>query len=314
MQLPILRYDGPLHVCITDADLVAAANAIQHERVIGFDTEARPTFRKGPAHLPCLVQVATSKAVFLFQLNRLDCAAVLTAIFENARILKTGIAVGRDLSELQKLFQFQPASILDLGDVAKKNGLEQTGIRNLAGLFLRSRITKGAQTSNWAAPELSAKQLTYAATDAWICRELYLKFESLGWFAKKTGEIIMPSFLHTRIRVSNLDQSVAWYEQLGFRCIRRTAKSPAGNQLAYLEIAGSQHFLELCHSPEYRLKVPEDLMHTAVGYPDLIAKCDELEKKGVAIWPDGWREKFKTGGKMAFITDPDGYEVELLET
>ena len=55
-------------------------------------------------------------------------------------------------------------------------------------------------------------------------------------------------------------------------------------------------------------------MHTAVGYPDLIAKCDELEKKGVAIWPDGWRQKFSGGGlKMAFVTDPDGYEVELLE-
>ena len=183
MQLPILRYDGPLHVCTTEADLVDAASAIRNERVIGFDTEARPTFRKGPAHPPCLVQVATVTAVYLFQLNRLDCAATLTAIFENQHIRKAGIAIGRDLSELQKLFQFQPAAVLDLGDVAKKNGLEQTGIRNLAGLFLHRRITKGAQTSNWAAPELSARQLTYAATDAWICRELYLKFESLGWIA-----------------------------------------------------------------------------------------------------------------------------------
>ena len=181
MQLPIIRYDGPLHVCSTDADLTAAANAIGHERVIGFDTEARPTFRKGPAHPPCLVQIATGTAVYLFQLQRLDCVPVLTTIFENARIRKAGIAIGRDLSELQKLFPSQPTGILDLGDVAKKNGLEQTGIRNLAGLFLNARITKGAQTSNWAAPELSAKQLTYAATDAWICRELYLKFESLGW-------------------------------------------------------------------------------------------------------------------------------------
>ena len=183
MQLPIVRYDGPLHVCLTEADLAAAADGIRSERIIGFDTEARPTFRKGPAHPPCLVQVATAAAVYLFQLNRLNCTSVLTTIFENANIRKTGIAIGRDLSELQKVFPFQPANILDLGDVAKKNGLEQTGIRNLAGLFLQRRITKGAQTSNWAAPELSQKQLTYAATDAWICRELYLKFEGLGWLA-----------------------------------------------------------------------------------------------------------------------------------
>lgn len=123
----------------------------------------------------------------------------------------------------------------------------------------------------------------------------------------------MPKFLHTRIRVGNLERSIQWYEQLGFRCARRAAKSPAGNQLAFLELPGSEHFLELCYSPDYPLAVPEDLMHTAVGYADLIAKCDELEKRGVAIWPDGWREKFQTGHRMAFVTDPDGYEVELLE-
>jgi len=188
MQLPILRYDGPLHVCTTATDLVTAADAIRLERVIGFDTESRPTFRKGPAHPPCLVQVATATAVYLFQLNRLNCTTVLTEIFENPQIRKVGIAIGRDLSELQKLFPFQSTGVLDLGDVAKKNGLEQTGIRNLAGLFLHRRITKGAQTSNWAAPELSPKQLTYAATDAWICRELYLKFEGFGWLTQPTGE------------------------------------------------------------------------------------------------------------------------------
>lgn len=124
----------------------------------------------------------------------------------------------------------------------------------------------------------------------------------------------MPKFLHTRIRVSDLERSIRWYEQLGFVCARRTDKSPAGNQLAFLELPGNEHSLELCYSPDYQLKVPEDLMHTAVGYPDLIATCDELEKKGLAIWPAGWREKFSTGkSKMAFLTDPDGYEVELLE-
>ena len=130
----------------------------------------------------------------------------------------------------------------------------------------------------------------------------------------RLGGKLMPKFLHTRIRVSNLENTIAFYAKLGFQCTRRTDKSPAGNQLAFLELPGNEHFLELCHSPEYKVAVPEDLMHTAVGYADLIAKCDELEKQGVAIWPGGWREKFGTGGnRMAFVTDPDGYEVELLE-
>ena len=121
-------------------------------------------------------------------------------------------------------------------------------------------------------------------------------------------------FLHTRIRVSNLEASIEWYSKLGFVCTRRSDKSPAGNQLAFLELPGNAHFLELCYSPDFEVKFPEDLMHTCVGAPDIIAYCDRLENAGIAIWPNGWRQKFSSGErKMAFVTDPDGYEVEILE-
>jgi ribonuclease D len=180
MRLPVLRYSGPVHLCATDADLRAAHDALRHERVLGFDTETRPTFRKGQSHTPSLVQLAGSRAVYLFQLKRLDCAPVLAALFDNTHILKVGIALHRDLHDLQKVFPFKPANFLDLGEVAQKVGYEQTGVRNLVGIFLRGRITKGAQTSNWAAPTLTERQITYAATDAWACRQLYLRFEAQG--------------------------------------------------------------------------------------------------------------------------------------
>lgn len=123
----------------------------------------------------------------------------------------------------------------------------------------------------------------------------------------------MIKFLHTRIRVSDLEASIEFYTRLGFKCTERK-KSPAGNQLAFMELPGNDHFLELTHSPDYKVEFPEDLMHTALGVKDLIEYCDHLEKQGIEIWPDGWREKFAGGErKMAFITDPDGYEVELLE-
>ncbi len=123
----------------------------------------------------------------------------------------------------------------------------------------------------------------------------------------------MVKFLHTRLRVGDLERSISFYEKLGFTCGKRTDKSPQGNELAFMELAGNEHLLELTYSKSVIPKVPEDLVHTALGFPDLIATCDELEKKGMTIWPDGWREKFKTEKKMAFVTDPDGYEVELLE-
>ncbi len=125
----------------------------------------------------------------------------------------------------------------------------------------------------------------------------------------------MIKFLHTRIRVSDLEKTIGFYEKLGFRCTRRTDKSPAGNQLAFLELEGNEHFLELCYSPEFDVTFPEDLMHTCVGVGDIMEYCDKLEADGIEVWPEDWREAFPTGvkSKMAFVTDPDGYEVEILE-
>lgn len=123
----------------------------------------------------------------------------------------------------------------------------------------------------------------------------------------------MIRFLHTRIRVADLDLSIAFYEKLGYT-IKDRKDSPQGNQLAFLELPGNDVFLELCHSPDYTAKCPEDLMHTALGVPDIIGYCDHLEKAGLEIWPSAWREKFTANDrKMAFVTDPDGYEVEILE-
>ena len=124
------------------------------------------------------------------------------------------------------------------------------------------------------------------------------------------------SFDHTRIRVSNLEKSIAWYSQTcGFEVLKRTDKSPSGNQLAHLQIPGSAHKLELTHSDDYEVKFPEDLVHTCISVDDISAYCEMLEKLDLKIdlWPSNWREKFADGKKMAFITDPDGYEVEILE-
>ncbi|MEE3176317.1 MAG: VOC family protein [Verrucomicrobiota bacterium] len=121
-------------------------------------------------------------------------------------------------------------------------------------------------------------------------------------------------FLHTRIRVSNIDQSIEFYEKIGFKLTKRNDKSPAGNELAFLELEASEHFLELCYSPDYEVKFPEDLMHTCVGVEDIIEYCDQLEAQGIEIWPEEWRGKFlDESERMAFVTDPDGYEVEILE-
>jgi len=124
------------------------------------------------------------------------------------------------------------------------------------------------------------------------------------------------TFDHTRIRVSDLEKSIDWYCQTcGFEVLKRTDKSPSGNQLAHLQIPGSSHKLELTYSDDYKVDFPEDLVHTCIRVDDIVAYCEMLEKLDLRLdlWPENWREKFADGKKMAFITDPDGYEVEILE-
>lgn len=122
-------------------------------------------------------------------------------------------------------------------------------------------------------------------------------------------------FLHTRIRVSDLEKSIEWYgKTCGFEVLKRNDKSPAGNQIVHLQLPGNAHTLELTYSPDYQVAVPEDLMHTCIGVDDILAYCTQLDDQGFEIWPADYKEKFSSGGmKMAFLTDPDGYEVEILE-
>jgi ribonuclease D len=179
-ELPVRRYEGEVCVVASPAELERALADIRAERAVGFDTETRPAFRKGESHLPALVQVATARAVHLFLLQRLDCSAALTELLAAPRIVKVGVSLAHDLRQLKLLFAFTEASMLDAGALARRYGLDQTGLRNLAALFLGFRIPKGNRTSNWAAPRLSSAQIGYAATDAWACRELFLCFERLG--------------------------------------------------------------------------------------------------------------------------------------
>lgn len=179
-DLAVRRYDGPVSFVDTPALLFTALTDIRNERVVGFDTETRPAFHKGESYLPSLVQVATAQMVYIFPLRYPDTHAVLAEMLEAPGTAKAGVAVAHDLRTLKQVLPFTENNIVDLGIVAKRNGYEQSGVRNLAGIFLGYRIPKGAKTTNWSAPQLTPAQITYAATDAWVCRELCLRFKTEG--------------------------------------------------------------------------------------------------------------------------------------
>ena len=148
---------------------------IHEEALLGFDTETRPSFKRGENHPVALLQLASETDAFLFQLRDLGLPDPLKEIFEDESVLKIGVAIHDDIKALQQKSEFQPNGFVDLADIARRFGIITTGLRNLTGIVLKSRISKRYQLSNWNRKILDEHQQLYAATDAWVCREIYLQ-------------------------------------------------------------------------------------------------------------------------------------------
>lgn len=174
-NLPLSAYNGKIILVSTNEEASHAVSQLLKEKVLGFDTESRPSFTRDQNYPVSIIQLCGEDCVWLFKLSCLhDSMAKIFAILEQSHIKKVGVAVNGDIAALRKLRDFQPAGFEDISEKTRKIGIVNTGLRNLAAAFLGQRISKGAQMSNWAVDKLTQKQITYAATDAWISRELYL--------------------------------------------------------------------------------------------------------------------------------------------
>ena len=179
-SLPLRYYNGPIHIIQTAEQAKKACAILMKEKVLGFDTETRPAFNKGQSYLPSLLQMAGRKVVYLFQLSKCDLTDSIINLLSIDDIIKSGVAINQDLIELQQISNFEPAGFIDLGDIARSKGLPHHGLRGLAAYLLNFRISKSGRTSNWSANQLTKKQIKYAATDAWLGRELYLKYKRIN--------------------------------------------------------------------------------------------------------------------------------------
>ena len=173
-ELPLVRFQGSIKFAEDSKSFHRLAAKLAKQRVLGFDIECKPNFKKGPNNPPSLIQFATSDQAFLFSLYPTMKLGPLIKILENPNIVKTGVAVKDDLNNLQKIEPFTPGGFEDLAPLAQSLKIEQTGLRNLTAIFFKHRLSKSAQLSNWQKRPLSPSQINYAATDAWISRELYL--------------------------------------------------------------------------------------------------------------------------------------------
>ncbi len=171
--LPLATFKGEVKIVTESTKVEKVVKELSRHEIVGFDTETRPSFHKGQRYNVSLLQLATPKKVFLIRLNQTGITDELVTFLENDEILKAGIGVRDDIKALQQLKRFKANGFVELSSIAKNKGLQVESVKKLAGLLLGYRISKSAQTSNWDAETYTEKQISYAATDAWVCLQLY---------------------------------------------------------------------------------------------------------------------------------------------
>lgn len=182
--LPLGHYQGQIVLAYDEDTIDRAMDEIAQYAIVGFDTESKPTFKKGQQRHLGLIQIATDKKVFLLRTHEVGMVDSIHRFLEDASVHKVGIGLSDDLQLLSKLKSTQFEGFIDLNNLMPELGAERIGARNLAAMILEFRISKSAQTSNWEAKVLTPKQMTYAATDAWICLEIYHKLQAWGYVSQ----------------------------------------------------------------------------------------------------------------------------------
>ena len=157
-------------------ELDQALRYLKRQRVLGFDTETRPTFSPDQHSTgTALLQLSGGGKAFLFRLKKIGLPRSLAAILANPSIIKVGAATLDDVRGLQKITQFSPRGFVDLQSIVNEYGIRDKSVKKMTAIILGVKISKAQQLSNWEAEHLSESQQRYAATDAWVCREMYLR-------------------------------------------------------------------------------------------------------------------------------------------
>ena len=180
-DLPLFKYEGKIVIAATEKQIDKAVFEIEKHDLVGFDTETKPAFKKGQFNHVALIQVAVPNKVYLLRIHQIGITISLLKFLSNDKITKIGIALDDDLIALNRKRKFEPRGFIDLNKIAPTLGIENIGARNLSALLLNSRISKNQQVSNWENPSLTEPQIRYAATDAWICLEMYNRLKQWGY-------------------------------------------------------------------------------------------------------------------------------------
>ena len=175
--MPTVAFEGRIITIDTAEETDKAVKALSGERLLGIDTETRPSFRKGVQHEVSLIQLSTADTCFLIRLNRTGMPDSLIALLENKEITKVGLSLHDDYQALCRRRKFKAGGFPDLQQHVVNYGIEEKSLQKIFAIVFGQRISKSQQLTNWENDVLTDKQKLYAATDAWACLEIYNRLE-----------------------------------------------------------------------------------------------------------------------------------------
>lgn len=177
--LPKVLFEGRIFVILSEREANQAVDYLLRQPILGFDTETRPSFRRGQLHKVALLQVATPDTCFLFRLNRIGLCDSVVRLLSDKRVLKVGLSLKDDMHNLQLRRPFSQGTFVELQQEVQRLGVQDMSLQKLYANLLGGRISKTQQLTNWEADVLTEAQQRYAATDAWACIQLHEEIQRL---------------------------------------------------------------------------------------------------------------------------------------
>lgn len=188
--LPVTFFEGEV-IVVDKPEMVADAAAyLRQHTVLGVDTEARPSFKRGVHYPTALVQIATLERCYLFRLTHVGLPVEIAEIFANPNICKVGLAFKDDITGLRRRRDFKPANCVDLQSIVCKYGIMELGLQKIFAIIFGKKISKSQQLTNWENSHLTPEQARYASTDAWATLSIYLALQQVQPLSKRAVEAL----------------------------------------------------------------------------------------------------------------------------
>ncbi len=173
-SMPQVMFPGDIYVIDSIFHVKEAMRVLMNYPMVGFDTETRPSFRKGVVHKTALMQLSTPHECFLFRTCKIGVPQDLAQYLANASYLKVGLSLHDDFKIMSKFDNCnEPSGFLDLQDIVGDYCITDISLQKIYAILFGEKIAKGQQLTNWEAPTLTPAQQNYGAVDAWACLKIY---------------------------------------------------------------------------------------------------------------------------------------------